>query len=212
MAEPVLHDDWIYTVLPVRRRAVPRDLARALARPSAVEDVADALDRMGVRTWADFPATAAATRAFRPRVGPVLTARYVPRRSDGSDARFGHAVIAEVLVRGDIVLMDASTATAAPFGGNAAGLLRKSGAAAVVVDGPARDREEIETHGLPTLASRWGVGRGIRSCELHAVGSAITCFGVTAHAGDVALLNRFGMTLIPGWIEWAQIRAFLTPR
>ncbi len=201
---------WDHQVLPRKSRPVPAGMMPLLTRHGAVEDLADGLlNTFGLHSFVNFPPAARATRDFGVRAGPVLTVFHVPRRTRDGDDRKGHEIVAGAVNPGDIVIIDAHGCQGITIGGNKTRLLLNAGAAACVVDGASRDYEEIE---LPTVATAWQIEAGRRYAELCTVGGIINFQGTTVHPGDVALVNPWGMTLIPAQVSWEQVTGILKRR
>lgn len=201
---------WNHQVLPRTRREVPADVMPLLTRHGAVEDLADGLlNTFGLHSFVNFPAGTSATKSFGVRAGPVLTAFHVPRRTHERDDRKGHEVVAAAVQPGDVVVIDAHGCKGITSGGNKTRLLLDAGAAACVIDGAVRDYEEIE---LPTVATALQIEGGRRYAQLCTVGGTLNFRGTTVQPDDVALVNAWGMTLIPAQIAWAQVRAILETR
>ena len=201
---------WAPHVAPRKRREIPTDLMALLTRHGAVEDLADGLlNAYGLQSFVNFPPTARATRHFGVRAGCVLTVLHVPRRNREADDRKGHEIVASAVQPGDIVVIDARGCQGITIGGNKTRLLVNAGAAACVLDGAARDYDEIE---LPTVATHWQIEAGRRYAELCSVSSIINFRGTAVHPDDVAVVNPWGMTLIPSQLSWEQVAALLQKR
>jgi hypothetical protein len=201
---------WTHQVVPRARREVPAELLPLLTRDGAVEDLADGLlNTFGLHSFLNFPAGTLATPDFGVRAGPVLTAFHVPRRTHERDDRKGHEIVAAAVRPGDVVIIDAHGCKGITSGGNKTRLLLNAGAVACVIDGAVRDYDEIE---IPTVATAWQIEGGRRYAQLCMVGGTINFRGTTVQPDDVALVNRWGMTLIPAQITWDQVTAILETR
>lgn len=201
---------WKHQVFPRERRLVPVDVLPLLTRHGAVEDLADGLlNTYGLHSFVNFPAGTRATPDFGVRAGPVLTAFHVPRRTHESDDRKGHEIVAAAVQPGDVVVIDAHGCKGITSGGNKTRLLLNAGATACVIDGAVRDYDEIE---LPTVATAWQIEGGRRYAQLCTVGATVNFRGTTVQPDDVALVNAWGMTLIPAQIPWEQVTEILVRR
>ncbi|OGA21532.1 MAG: hypothetical protein A3I02_13370 [Betaproteobacteria bacterium RIFCSPLOWO2_02_FULL_67_26] len=201
---------WNHQVLPRARRAVPPEVMPLLTRQGAVEDLADGLlNTFGLHSFLNFPAGTRATPDFGVRAGPVLTAIHVPRRTHESDDRKGHEIVAGAVQAGDVVIIDAHGCKGITSGGNKTRLLLNAGATACVIDGAVRDYDEIE---LPTVATAWQIEGGRRYAQLCLVGGTINFRGTTVQPDDVALVNAWGMALIPAQVSWEQVTDILKRR
>src|SRR5262249_7999405 len=153
----------------------------------------------------EFAGVARATPDFGVRVGPVLTLRYVPRKIRAQDNRLGHEVIVKAILPGDILIADEHCCRGSIIGGNSAAKLQKAGGTALVVNGFARDYAEVHANRLPTLAFNWGLASGKLSIELTSVGDTINFGGVAVSTSDVAIVNQWGMVLVPACLSWEDV-------
>jgi len=200
-----LNFTWDFNLRARTAREIPQNVQSLLSRADAVETVTDALRSIGIGTYVEFPAGTEATPDFGVRFGPVLTLRYVPKRVPSDENRVGHDRIVKAIVPGNVVVADEHDCVGSVIGGNSAAKLRKAGAVALVVNGFGRDLDEVHANGLPTVAARWGLGSGKIRIELAAIGDLINFRGVTVSPTDVAVVNRFGMALIPEAIGWEEL-------
>ncbi|MGE0852967.1 MAG: RraA family protein [Hyphomicrobiaceae bacterium] len=124
-------------------------------------------------------------------VGPALTCE--------CGANDNLAIMAALVVAepGDVIIAscDGFAATAG-VGDNLAMMAKNKGAAAVVTDGMARDREGIVAAGLPVFARGITPNSCVRSGPGR-LGFAIVCGGVAVESGDVVLGDRDGVVVIP---------------
>lgn len=124
-------------------------------------------------------------------VGPALTCEC---GANDNLAIMAALVIAEP---GDVIIAscDGFAATAG-VGDNLAMMARNKGAAAVVTDGMARDREGVVAAGLPVFARGITPNSCVRSGPGR-LGFPIVCGGVAVEAGDIVLGDRDGVVVIP---------------
>lgn len=196
---------WDFLLRARPAREIPQNVQSLLSRTDAVEVVTDALRSINVGTYVEFPAGTEATPAFGVRFGPVLTLRYIPKRVPSEENRVGHDKIVKAIVPGNVVVADEHDCVGSIIGGNSAAKLSKAGAAALIVNGVGRDLDEVHANGLPTVAARWGLGSGKIQIELASIGDPINFRGVAVSPTDVAVVNRFGMALIPDALGWDEL-------
>lgn len=124
-------------------------------------------------------------------VGPALTCEC---GANDNLAIMAALVLAEP---GDVIIAscDGFAATAG-VGDNLAMMAKNKGAAAVVTDGMARDREGIVAAGLPVFARGITPNSCVRSGPGR-LGFPIVCGGVAVEAGDIVLGDRDGVVVIP---------------
>ncbi len=199
-------DPWVCTMTPIQFRAIPPDVVeRVRTQPDCVEELSDGLRaEYGVESSIDFSGVCTADDSVR-LIGPVVTVRYAPKRVRTNEQRLAHDRIAAALVPGAIVVVDAHDCDGSVLGGIGAAKLRAGGAAAYVVDGLARDVPEIADAGVVLVASNVGIGSGRPTVQAVQIGGEITCRGRYVCSGDVAVMNRYGLVTIPGWIDWDTV-------
>jgi 4-hydroxy-4-methyl-2-oxoglutarate aldolase len=175
-------------ILTIRRefRRPPRELIAKLAG-AQTGHIVDALQGRGALD--DHVKPVDPERASF--VGPALTC--------DCGANDNLAIMAALVIAqpGDVIIAacDGFAATAG-VGDNLAMMAKNKGAAAVVTDGMARDRDGIVAAGLPVFS------RGItpNSCVRNGpgkLGFAIVCGGVAVEPGDIVLGDRDGVVVIP---------------
>lgn len=196
---------WDCQVHPSKPRGIPAEVRAILSRPDSVENLTDGLKSLGIDSYVAFPSGTVATPDFGVQVGSILTLRYVPKRVRSDDNRLGHDLIARTLTPGDILVADQHGCRDGITGGNAIGKLQRVGARAMVVSGSARDYAETHAQGFPAISTNWGIASGKTSVELVSIGSAINFCGTAVHPGDVAVVNQWGMVLIPEVLEWNDL-------
>jgi 4-hydroxy-4-methyl-2-oxoglutarate aldolase len=100
-----------------------------------------------------------------------------------------------------LVLGSPPTSSSALFGGLLAGAVRSAGGEGVVVDGFARDGDEVRAIGLPTMV------RGFRPLDSYGreevveVSEPVTIGGVTVRQGDLVFGDGDGLVCVPAEIE-----------
>jgi regulator of RNase E activity RraA len=204
-----LAEPWHCSVAPIAARDIPADLAERLrTRPDVVEELSDGLRRLGIESSLDLAGYVSNTERFV-HAGPVLTVRYAPKRTRNNEQHLGHEQIGAAAVPGCVVLSDARGCDGSVLGGNAAATIRGGGAAVYVLDGLARDVDEITAAGLIVLAAQFGVRTGRQTTQAIAVGEPMTFVRTYVASGDVAVVNRTGLVVIPAWVPWDQIRGLI---
>jgi regulator of RNase E activity RraA len=208
MTTAALLEPWDCAVAPAIAREIPADLAeRFRTQPDIVEELADGLrQKLGVESTVDLGRFACNRERFV-CAGPVLTVRYAPRRVRGNDLRLGHEKIGGAAVPGCVVLVDARGCEGSVLGGNAARVIAGGGAALYIVDGLARDIEEVNRDtDLIVMATSFGVRSGRQVTQVAAIGEPITFVETYAASGDVAVVNRSGVAIVPSWVSWDAVR------
>jgi 4-hydroxy-4-methyl-2-oxoglutarate aldolase len=100
-----------------------------------------------------------------------------------------------------LVLGSPATSASALFGGLLAGAVRSAGGAGVVVDGYARDSDEVRASGLPTMV------RGFRPLDSYGreevveISEPVTVGGVTVRQGDLVFGDNDGLVCVPAEVE-----------
>jgi regulator of RNase E activity RraA len=204
IAEP-----WHCAVAPIAAREIPADLAeRFRTRPDVVEELSDGLRRLGIESSLDLSGYASNREHFV-HAGPVLTVRYAPKLTRNDDQHLGHEQIGAAAVPGCVILSEARGCDGSVLGGNAAATIRAGGAAVYVLDGLARDVDEITATGLIVVAARFGIRSGRPSAQAIAVGEPMTFITTYVASGDVAIVNRAGLVVVPAWVPWDEIRPLI---
>lgn len=206
MATP---EPWTCAIAPIAARPIPADLAEKFrTRPDVVEELSDGLRRLGIESSIDLTGYVSNREQFA-HAGPVLTVRYAPKRVRDNEHRLGHDQIGAAAVPGCVVLSDARGCDGSVIGGNAVTAMRKGGVAVYVVDGLARDIEEISATGLILVAARFGIRTGRPTIAAIAIGEPMTFVQTYAASGDVAVVNRHGLVILPSWLSWEEVRPLI---
>ncbi len=179
----------VYNEFPRRPELLARfdEVAQCL---SASAVFADVMYRTGVMSSAIKP-------AFKAKVvGQALTVQL--SRGDLVDP----LKALEMGKPGDIIVVDAGGETeTAVCGGLMGGLARNRGIRGMVVDGAARDIDELESIGWPVW-SRAVTPRGSHTMfsgrkEELSINVAISCGGVPVNPGDLVVADVIGVTVVP---------------
>jgi regulator of RNase E activity RraA len=194
---------------PIGAREIPDDLAEKFrTRPDIVEELSDGLRQRGIESSVDLAGYVTNRDRFV-HAGPVLTVRYAPKRVKDNEQRLGHAQIGAAAIPGCVVLSDARGCDGSVLGGNAAVAIRAGGAAVYVLDGLARDIDEISATGLIVIAAEFGIRSGRPTAQAIAIGEPMTFLRTYVASGDVAVVNRNGLVVVPSWVAWDDVRAMI---
>jgi RraA family protein len=123
--------------------------------------------------------------------GPAFTVRVPP----GENPSIRTAL--EQASPGDVIVIDGGGyEIRALWGGNVSARARERGLAGAVVDGAARDLDEIEALGFPVFATAVVPTPPIREREGE-IGVEISCGGLTVRPGDHVYGDRDGVVVVP---------------
>jgi regulator of RNase E activity RraA len=202
-------EPWSCALAPIGAREIPDDLAEKFRlRPDVVEELSDGLRLRGIESSIDLSGYVTNREDFI-AAGPVLTVRYAPKRFLDNEYRLGHAQIGAAAIPGCVILADARGCDGSVLGGNSAATIRGGGAAVYVLDGMARDVEEISAAGLIVVAREFGIRSGRPTTQAIAVGEPMTFVCTYVASGDVAVVNRYGLVVVPSWVAWDDVRAMM---
>ncbi|MFD1882873.1 RraA family protein [Paracoccus pacificus] len=137
-----------------------------------------------------------ALRPIAPLPG-VIAGTAITVAIPGTDSTMLHHAIS-VLRPGDILVIDRLGDTRhACLGGGVAFAAKTAGAAAVILDGPCTDPDEIIEVGLPTYCT----GVSAITTRLNDLGGAlnlpVSCGNVPVLPGDLVLLDQCGVLILP---------------
>lgn len=201
-------EPWPLVTRELLPSTAPADIVdRLRAMPAAVEELSDELRARGIASSVDLGDWCANRESFV-HVGPIATMRFAPKAVFAGDMRMGNAQVAPLLPKGAILVEDARGCDGCVLGGYAAGLLRNGGAAAAVIDGMARDPQECREAGLTVVAARFGVRSGRETLQAVEIGGLVTLRGILVQSGDLGIVNRNGLVVIPQWFPWEDLRQF----
>ncbi|MEA3558376.1 MAG: 3-hexulose-6-phosphate synthase [Candidatus Thermoplasmatota archaeon] len=123
-------------------------------------------------------------------VGPAFTCRTI----DGDWAKTVEAI--EIAAPGDVIVIDAGSRHISPWGELATWSCRMRKIAGVILDGAARDVDDIRDMGFPvfsrTLAPNAGEPKGFGELQVE-----IECGGLTVAPGDWIIADDSGVMVIP---------------
>ena len=172
-----------------RHASPPAPDAGLVARLAAVAttDLSDAMHHAGAMHSGVGPLYT----PFERFAGPAVT---VSAPAGSLEAR--RAAI-EVLRPGDVLVIEARAISAwAVLGGSLAERIRSAGAVGVVLEGCARDVDEIRELELPVLCRGHGVGAAPRVGPGE-VNVPVACGGVVVTPGDVVVGDVDGAVVVP---------------
>jgi len=166
------------------KRYVDADGIRKALMEVSSPNVADALHKKGAMVG---------IRPVKPGlkcVGPAFTCRTI----DGDWAKTVEAI--EKARPGDVLVIDAGSRNISPWGELATWSCKMRGIAGVVLDGPARDVDDIMAMGFPvfsrSMAPNAGEPKGFGELQVD-----IECGGVQVRPGDWIIADDSGIMVIP---------------
>jgi 4-hydroxy-4-methyl-2-oxoglutarate aldolase len=169
--------------------------------------VSDCLDKVGIRD-----------RVLDPRIRPLdprsrlagfaltvhcVTAGGVP--PDPADWYAGELTAIDSLQPGDVMIV--STCAGPYWGELLATASRYRGARGIVADAYTRDTLALIAMGFPTFAAGIHSADSLGRIDVAAVGTEITCGGVTVANGDFVLGDHDGVVVVPAGVAEAVISA-----
>jgi regulator of RNase E activity RraA len=171
---------------------------RSLLFTGVLSDVLDALGREG--QVADLPFVQ--VTPGQKVVGFVHTARAVQvNRQPDEPYRHLLAAIDDLGVDSVLVISSPTSSTSSLFGGLLATAVRQVGAAGVVVDGFARDANEIRAIGVPTVVRGFRPLDSFGRDEVVESGQPVEVGGVLVKHGDLAFADEDGLVFVPADIQ-----------
>ena len=106
---------------------------------------------------------------------------------------------------GDVIVVDAGGCAYSTWGGMASYAAKLKGIAGIVIDGAARDREEIVEFGFPVFARQLVPTTGRMRLKVEAIDVPVTIGGVAVAPRDVVVADGTGIVVVPA----AQCQAVL---
>jgi 4-hydroxy-4-methyl-2-oxoglutarate aldolase len=165
-------------------RPAPADVAALGGLATTI--LSDVMGRTGAMDSRVRPVSAALRMA-----GPALTVRLYP-----NDNLMCHLAV-HLARPGDVLVIDAGRyLDAAVWGGMLTRAALARGVAGVVVDGAVRDRDDIETLGLPVFAAAV-VPRGTHKQHAGDGNQPVSCGGIAVEPGDVVVTDADGVVVVP---------------
>ena len=135
-------------------------------------------------------------------VGRAQTARAV-RVSEPPTEPYKQLLTAiDATGRGRVLVIAAEpTSSSSLFGGLLATAVRAAGGEGVVIDGYARDSDEIRKIGMPTLVRGFRPLDSFGRDEVVEISEPVTIGGVVVHQGDLVFGDDDGLVFIPSELE-----------
>jgi len=136
--------------------------------------------------------------AGRPFCGPAVTAREICGPfGTYTPADFKVGAILDAAAAGDVVVIANDGAPVSTWGGLASLAAKTKGIAGTVIDGGARDVEEVEAHGYSIHARHLVPTGGRKRIRIEDIGAPITVDGVAVSPGDIIIADGTGIACVP---------------
>ncbi len=165
----------------------------------ASANVADAMDNLDIPCR--VPAGVWPLNPGQPRTaGFAVTMEQKPRGTpfDGKGLARQAAVIDENLGEGDLLVISAADVRICCTGGGLQAMcMKKKGVSGLLTDGSLRDLDEIAEMGFPAFLSSASPLKSTRYIETAGVNIPVTVGGVRVNPGDLVLMDRSGVLIIP---------------
>ncbi len=160
-------------------------------------EIATALIDLGAATLGECGAQAMRARISAAWPGARLAAPALPVRCTPGDNLAIHVAVTHAR-DGDALVVDVGNIRELGYWGEVLTTAAQSrGVAGLVIDGGVRDVQEIHAHRFPVFSSMIAL-RGARKTRAGAVGSPVTCGGVTVEFGDWIVGDADGVVVVPG--------------
>jgi regulator of RNase E activity RraA len=134
----------------------------------------------------------------RPFCGPATTARGIcgPFGTYGpADFRVG--AILDAAAPGDVVVIANNGAQVSTWGGLASLAAKTKGLVGTVIDGGARDVEEVDEHGYSIYARHLVPTGGRKRIRIEEIGAPVMVDGVEVSPGDIIVADGTGIACVP---------------
>ena len=176
----------------------PLEEVRSQLFTGVLSDILDSVGRTGHVADLDFSQVVPGARV----VGRAQTARAV-RVSQAPAEPYKHLLTAiDATGPGRVLVLAAEpTSASSLFGGLLASAIRASGGEGVVVDGYARDSDEIRKIGIPTLVRGFRPLDSFGRDEVVEISEPVTIGGVVVRQGDLVFGDDDGLVFVPSEIE-----------
>ena len=173
-------------------KAIPTELYKKYSRDElytvfsrvSTSNISDAMHRKGA-----MPNIRPLKTGYK-MVGRALTVRTY----NGDWAKPVEAI--DIAKKGDVIVIDACSGSDAVWGELASWSCRKKGIAGVVIDGAARDVEDILQMGFPVFARHFVPNAG-EPKGFGEIGAEIKCDGLTVRNGDWVIGDDSGVVVVP---------------
>lgn len=159
-------------------------------------DIHDVMDHHGFYGFLDGITLHGVLKPGQVVCGPVSTVRYAPSTRTGQPQDVYHGAI-DAVVKGGIILVDASCAEGSGTGELMSTGAKTAGAAATIVHGTVRDLAEVRKLDYPLFArgvSPVGVSGRMEPAEAQV---ELNIKGVRVRPGDVIFADISGVVVIP---------------
>ena len=134
----------------------------------------------------------------RPFCGPAVTAREsCGDFGSATPAEFRVGAIQDAAGPGDVVVIANSGAQVSTWGGLASLAAARKGIAGAVIDGGARDIEEVEASGFSIHARHLVATGGRKRIRVETIGEPVEIDGVTVNPGDIMVADGTGIACVP---------------
>lgn len=134
----------------------------------------------------------------RPFCGPAVTAQEICGPFGAYEpADFRVGAIQDAAGPGDVVVIAIDGAQVSTWGGLASLAAARKGIAGAVIDGGARDIEEIEACGFAVCARHLVPTGGRKRIKVESIGEPVTVDGVRVCPGDIIFADGTGIACIP---------------
>lgn len=137
--------------------------------------------------------------------GRVVTLRLEPAAGKARGPHLGARAIHGAAPGDVIVVANAGRSEAAAWGGLLSLAAKRKGVAAVIVDGLARDADEIETLGVALLARGFTPASARGRYREAETGGTVQVAGIEVAPGDIAVLDASGVVFFPKALTRAVI-------
>ena len=164
-------------------------------RDLATSTIANALDDVGVHGVMPYIKSVAPGMRC---VGPAVTVRQITGALGTfppGDFRVGHMI--DAAQSGDIIVVANDGNPVSTWGGMASYAATLKGIAGLVVDGGARDLEEIVEFGFPVFARHLVPTCGRTRLRVDAINVTVAVDGVAVRPGDIIVADGTGIVCVP---------------
>tara|TARA_B100000614_G_scaffold213474_1_gene197207 strand:- start:929 stop:1576 length:648 start_codon:yes stop_codon:yes gene_type:complete len=174
---------------------VPKSTAISQIAALATSTIGNVLDELGA---GGLIVNLKPLVAGRPFCGPAVTAQETTGPFGSFEpADFKVGAILDAAAPGAVLVIANDGAQVSTWGGLASLAAQRKGVAGAVIDGGARDVEEITEHGFSVYARHLVPTGGRKRIKVEAIGEPVTIDGVHVHPGDIIRADGTGIAVIP---------------
>ena len=155
--------------------------------------VTDAMTRLGLSGWAD--GVVPIGKGARRFAGRAVTMKYAPKRGIAAQMPNQYEVIRDCKP-GDVLVLAAEGTPCWLLGENVCHTALYQGLAAVVVDGAARDFDELAEMSMPVFAKGAGIRPFMPYLELVGVNVPVEFAGTQIRPGDIVVGDGDGIVVV----------------